>query len=95
VKPPELSPKILRNPVALGDVLDEWIRQNAPLRSAGRTLQCRQNALRRRCDEIDPTSITWRLLLRIDETRVVHTLRAGLIWAFNQGRRWQRSGGGL
>jgi hypothetical protein len=95
--PPELNPRAPRDPVLLGNVLDEWIRKNAPMRAAGRALLRHEKALRRRCDSLDPSGKTWRLFLKIDEThvsRMVDALTAAVVWAFRQGRRSRRSRGG-
>ena len=94
--PPELNPRVIRDPVLLGDVLDEWIRKNVPLRAARWTLLRHEKALRRRCDALDPSGTTWRLFLRIDEThvsRMVDALTAAVVWAFRQGRRSRRTRG--
>jgi hypothetical protein len=87
---------VLRDPVALGEVLDEWIQENEPMRRARRALLSREKALRTRCNSVDPSGTAWRLFLRIDLAhvdRLVDALNDAVLWAFNQGRRWQRTRG--
>jgi len=94
--PPKLNSRILRNPALIGDVLDEWMRLNTPMREARRVLQRHQMVLRRRCDALDPSGRTWRLFLRVDDAhvyRLVDALSRIAVWAFNQGRRAARTRG--
>jgi hypothetical protein len=89
--PPRLDPEIIANPLTLGCVIDEALRNDRQLQRHAREILDRQRRLQSLCDEP-----AWEGYLYVEEAtnaRSVELVQQVIGWAFEQGRRFERGGG--